>query len=310
MPDSRRHSKRGRARPEEDTNTAQEGPPVLTGSKFPYLLIISGSRVGELHKLTQVRTLVGRSLQAHLPIFDEGVSRQHVELVVEGDVVTAVDLGSTNGTYCNGTRIDTQRLTDGDKISIGSTTILKFSYQDGVDVAYQLELYKSVLRDGLTKALKREHFLERLQEEVAFALRHGSPLALIYWDFDRFKAINDVHGHQAGDHVLATAASTVQALLRREDVFARCGGEEFAASCRSTPLEHALTLAERLRKGIEQMKVETAEGTLCVTASFGVAICPGEGIVHVASLMAAADRAMYSAKARGRNRVEIAGRHL
>ena len=298
------------ARATEDTNTASQGPPLADAlAKSPYLLIIAGSRVGELYRLSQARTVLGRSPHADVQIIDEGVSRMHAEFVVDGDVVTARDLESTNGTYCNGVRVGSHRLADGDKVSIGSTTILKFSYQDGVDVAYQVQLHRSAIRDGLTKALKKEHFLERLHEEVAFAVRHSVPLALIFLDLDRFKLVNDEHGHQAGDRVLAETARVIQELVRTEDVFARYGGEEFAVSCRSTPLVQAQSLAERLRRGVESSFVETEKGPLHVTASFGIAACPAGGIT-AAALIAAADEAMYRAKARGRNRVEVAGRHL
>jgi two-component system, cell cycle response regulator len=98
--------------------------------------------------------------------------------------------------------------------------------------SFQIELYKSAVRDTLTSGLKKEHFADRLNEEVAYAVRHNAPLALIFWDLDRFKAVNDTHGHLVGDRVLAATANAVHALVCREDIFARCGGEEFAVACR------------------------------------------------------------------------------
>jgi two-component system, cell cycle response regulator len=292
--------------PDEDTNTASEvRPPAGQGTRYPYLLIIAGSRVGELYKLTKELTVVGRSADADLQITDEGVSRTHVEFVVDDGVVMAKDLGSTNGTFCNGIRISQRPLADGDKLSIGSTTILKFSYQDGVDAAFQIELYKSALRDTLTSGLKKEHFTDRLKEEVAFSLRHNAPLALIFWDLDRFKAVNDTHGHLVGDRVLTATANAVHALVRREDIFARCGGEEFAVACRLTPLGQALPLAERIRRAIEATTVDIGTKVLNITASIGIAICPGEGITDAQTLISAADQAMYRAKALGRNRIEV-----
>src|SRR5438552_18597322 len=130
--------------PEEDTNTAAAGPPRLpAGDKWPYLIVIAGSRVGELHKLNHARTVIGRGASADLRIVDEGISREHMEILVQGDHVTVHDLGSTNGTFRNGEPIDLCEVADGDKILIGSTTILKFSYQDGIDEAYQRDLYRS-----------------------------------------------------------------------------------------------------------------------------------------------------------------------
>jgi two-component system cell cycle response regulator len=291
---------------DESTDTAsQVSPPEVGGTKCPYLLVIAGTRVGELHKLTLERTVIGRGSTAQIQITDDGISREHVAFTTDGGRVTLRDLASTNGTYCNGLRVSTREVVDGDKVSIGSTTILKFTYQDGMDEAFHQELYESALRDPLTSALKKEHFLERMNEEVAYACRHGSPLAMIFADLDKFKAINDTHGHPAGDQVLSMMTKVVRSLLRREDLFARYGGEEFAVACRSTDLETARALADRLRKAIEETSLQVGTTSLRVTASFGVAVCPSEGIADVQALVAAADQAMYRAKTRGRNRVEV-----
>ena len=105
----------------------------------------------------------------------------------------------------------------------------------------------------------------------------------------------------------APGAKAVTGVLRREDIFGRYGGEEFALACRAAHPEGALRTAERLRKAIERTVVEVDSDSLQVTASFGVAICPAVGISNVSALIAAADAAMYAAKAGGRNRVEMAG---
>ena len=93
--------------------------------------------------------------------------------VLNGERVTLKDLGSANGTYCNGTRIsDARVLTDGDKISMGGTTILKFTYQDDLDEQFSQNLYESAVRDGLTGLYNRRYFDDRLRAELAFASRH------------------------------------------------------------------------------------------------------------------------------------------
>ncbi len=272
----------------------------------PYLIIIAGTQVGQLHKITRSRTVVGRSPSADIRIVDDGISREHVEILLEGESVSIRDLKSTNGTYRNGARVEAGAVTDGDKISLGSTTILKFTYQDGIDEAYEQGFYRSALLDGLTKALKRDFFLERLEGEVAFSIRHASPLTLILWDLDHFKAVNDRHGHPGGDLILAATSQAVIGSIRREDVFGRYGGEEFALSCRATASEGALRTAERLRRAIERTAVDIGSEAVSVTASFGLATCPGKGIATLIELVAAADGAMYRAKRSGRNRVEVA----
>jgi len=308
MCDDRHPSRKAPPDSDEKTSTAQPvSPQVAEGVRRPYLIIIAGTQVGQLHKVVKGRTVVGRSPDADIRIVDDGISREHVEILLEGETVRVRDLGSTNGTYRNGAPLEAGELTDGDKISLGSTTILKFTYQDRIDEDYEQRFYRSALLDGLTKALKREFFLERLDGEVAFSLRHASPLTLILWDLDHFKAVNDHHGHPVGDLILAATAQAVTRAIRREDAFGRYGGEEFALSCRATSLDGALRTAERLRKAIEGTVVDIGSASVGVTASFGVATCPGQGIATLAELIAAADAAMYRAKAAGRNRIEIAG---
>jgi diguanylate cyclase (GGDEF)-like protein len=290
--------------------TTDQAPPVssglLGGTKRPYLIVIAGAQVGELHKIVKPRTTIGRAVTADIRIVDEGISREHVAIMLDGDRVFVRDLTSTNGTFRNGERVEIAEIADGDKVSVGSTTILKFTFKDGIDEAYEAQIYRTALEDSLTRALKREFFLERLESEVAFSVRHSVPVALILWDLDRFKAVNDKHGHPAGDLVLAAMARTVKSAIRREDIFGRYGGEEFALTCRGTAPDVAWRMAERLRRAIEDTIVDGSEVSLNVTASFGVAACPSSGVGNPAELIAAADAAMYRAKALGRNRVVAA----
>lgn len=299
-----------RSRLPGDAETTNTAAPVSTrvteGVRRPYLIIISGAHVGELHKIGKSRTIVGRDPSVDIRIVDEGISREHVEILLDGERVTVRDLGSTNGTYRNGARVEAGEMADGDKLSLGSTTILKFTYQDGIDEAYEQRLYRAAIRDELTHALKREFFLERLEGEVAFSIRHASPLALILWDLDNFKMVNDRHGHPAGDRLLAATAQAVNGVIRREDIFGRYGGEEFALVCRASPAEGALRTAGRLRQAIERTVVNIGAASIQITASFGVATCPSKGISTVPEFVLAADAAMYRAKALGKNRIELA----
>jgi diguanylate cyclase (GGDEF)-like protein len=295
---------------DEVPDTTDPAPPALGAlfgeSKSPYVIVIAGPQVGDLHKITNARTTIGRVAGADIRIVDEGISRHHVEILREGERVFVRDLSSTNGTLCNGEPIQMVEVTDGDKVAVGSSTILKFTFQDGIDEEYESALYRSAIQDGLTHALKREFFLERLEGEVAFAVRHSIPVALILWDLDRFKAVNDEHGHPAGDLLLAGTARAVKGAIRREDVFGRYGGEEFVLTCRGTALDVAGRMAERLRRAIADTVVDESGVPLKVTASFGVAACPSAGIASSSDLLAAADAAMYRAKESGRNRIVVA----
>ena len=132
----------------------------------------------------------------------------------------------------------------------------------------------------------------------------GQPVALLLFDLDRFKAINDEFGHQAGDAVLAAFSRIATSLVRPADLFARIGGEEFACLLPDTSEQGALLLAERVRAAYEGSKHDFAK-SYTATVSVGVASMHGRTI-NVEALLAAADRALYRAKARGRNRVEFA----
>jgi diguanylate cyclase (GGDEF)-like protein len=249
--------------------------------------------------------VIGRGTHVEIRLTDDGVSREHCALVREGGRVVLRDLGSTNGTFCNGARVDRRELTDGDKIMVGSTSILKFTYHDHLDEVFQRQMYESALRDGLTKIFNRRYFTDQLQKEFAFAMRHQTPLALIFIDIDHFKTINDTHGHPAGDAVLADLSALLMSLLRTEDVLARFGGEEFTILCRGTDLGGAKIVAERLRAAVERRRFEVSQVRIPITISVGVAAVPDPAVKDDAAFLAGADRAMYEAKTSGRNRVAV-----
>jgi diguanylate cyclase (GGDEF)-like protein len=297
------------ANPFEDTTRMMSpapGPRVGEGNAA-YLVVLAGSNVGEMYKVEKERTVMGRGDQADIRLFDEGISREHAQVVHEkndaGSRKILEDMGSTNGTFCNGTRVQRQVLAEGDKILLGSTTILKFTYQDKLDEMFQRQMSESALRDGLTKAFNKRYFAERLESEYAYAVGHDAPMSLMFLDIDHFKRINDVHGHPAGDYVLIELAKVAHGVLRNEDVFARYGGEEFAVISRATDVDAAQPLAERLRKAVEEHAFSYEGKAISVTISVGVARAPHAGVGSPAEFIALADETMYTAKRSGRNRV-------
>src|SRR4029078_8739328 len=236
-----------------DENTRMGIPPVVApegGGKRDraYLVVLAGASVGEMYKIEVEKTVIGRGQNAQIRLLDDGISREHAQLVIQGERVVLEDVGSTNGTYCNGLKVDRKELADGDKILVGSTTILKFTYHDNLDEIFQKHMHESALRAGLTKAFNKKYFTDRLESEFTFSARHASPLALVLFDIDHFKKVNDNHGHQAGDHALSEISKLLSGALRAEDVFARYGGEEFAVICRGNDEKQAQVGGERLRK--------------------------------------------------------------
>ncbi|HWT53382.1 MAG TPA: diguanylate cyclase [Rhodocyclaceae bacterium] len=158
--------------------------------------------------------------------------------------------------------------------------------------------------DVLTGIPNRRAFMQAADQEVLRAQRYGNPLTVAVLDLDHFKTINDTFGHATGDHVLVDRANLLAASVREVDTVGRLGGEEFAILMPGTPLPEAIQAIERIRQAFEQNPVSDGDQLIRATASFGVAEYPGADPT-VDGLLAKADGALYVAKARGRNRVEI-----
>ena len=164
------------------------------------------------------------------------------------------------------------------------------------------EVTRRARTDQLTGLANRRHFDEQITRVLAETDRFGGSASLVVADIDYFKAVNDTYGHDGGDVVLQSVAQTFQDGVRNVDTCARYGGEEIAVLLPQTGLDGARDFAERLRKAIEGRVVSHSGREISVTASFGVATYP-ESVPNHDGLFAAADRALYQAKAEGRNRV-------
>jgi len=160
--------------------------------------------------------------------------------------------------------------------------------------------------DPLTGIANRRTFDERMAIEVARANRYGTPLSLVMIDLDHFKELNDRFGHPVGDEVLKRVAQLIDREKRLGDVVARYGGEEFSAILPHTEPSAAMIWAERARQTIAATEVQSDGGAFNVTASFGV-VGATPGRADPPALIEEADQALYQAKARGRNRVVMAG---
>jgi diguanylate cyclase (GGDEF)-like protein len=156
--------------------------------------------------------------------------------------------------------------------------------------------------DPLTELPNRRSALLRFREEVARAVRHQVPFALLVMDVDHFKQVNDRHGHQVGDEVLKHVARLLAAEKRVEDMLARIGGEEFACLLSHSDRSEAELVANRMRELVAQTPLTAGGEVLRVTVSGGLALYPQDGESWDA-VFAAADRRLYDAKAAGRDRV-------
>lgn len=160
--------------------------------------------------------------------------------------------------------------------------------------------------DGLTEIYNHRYFQEFLDREISRSIRRETDLSLILADIDSFKKFNDFHGHQAGDYVLREVAGLCNSLIREYDLIARYGGEEFVFVLPETDLDEALIVAEKIRAAIEQHHFTYNDDDYRVTSSFGVAEfeTAGKPVMKKSELIERADKALYSAKKKGRNRVE------
>ena len=168
-------------------------------------------------------------------------------------------------------------------------------------------------RDTLTGLYNRWYVIEKIDSEINRAIRHGSPMSLLMIDIDHFKRINDTWGHPAGDQVLAAIGKLLRDSCRVYDVPGRYGGEEFCIVLPETRPGSTTTVAERIRQRLETTELACGESKIAVTASIGIAgmdALASEEILSPAALIDRADRALYSAKSRGRNRIEMWDRAL
>jgi diguanylate cyclase (GGDEF)-like protein len=293
--------------PGETTASLVDVPTARHGDRqHGVLVVLSGSHSGAIFILDQADTIIGRARSNPVWLNDEGMSRMHARITRRGDGYYLEDAGSTNGTSCQGEPVrEPRRLRDGDRIAMGRGTLLRFALQDEVEREASRQTVELQIRDPLTRLPNRRHLEERLQSEFAFARRHKTPLFVLMLDLDRFKRINDSHGHGAGDAVLRAVAHTLEVAVRVEDVVGRYGGEEFAIVVRGVDMPGIQVLSERLRRLVEETAVAYGGGALRVTTSIGVAELKS---VYDApdALIAAADKALYAAKDGGRNCVKFA----
>ena len=162
-------------------------------------------------------------------------------------------------------------------------------------------------RDSLTGLYNRWFVLEKIDSELNRALRHGSPMSLLMLDLDHFKRINDTFGHTAGDQVLQGIGRLLRESCRVYDVPGRYGGEEFCIVLPETKSGNTTIVAERIRQRLASSALPCGDGSIAVTASIGIAGTDSTeaAVLSPAELIERADRALYAAKNRGRNRVEM-----
>jgi len=273
------------------------------GAALPGLLLLQSVELLEpLYTNGYSTCLCAFDARRHGPLFDAPTgaiaSVALLPLVRQGKLIGSLQLGSMASE-----RYDAAAGTDFlDRLA----AIVAFCLESALT---QERLKRVGLTDSLTGVQNRRYFEHRCLVEISQAQRHRQPLACMFLDIDKFKRINDSHGHQSGDAVLRGVADVIQAQLRTGDTIARYGGEEFVVLLPQTAALHAQEIAERIRVAVAARPFRSqSDQAVPVTISIGLAMLPldaaaGEPAVQAEMLVAAADRALYQAKHGGRNRV-------
>ena len=296
-------------KPPEDLTVVMDGAASgLTNSKRrASMVVLSGWEIGREIELADGEHVFGRSLKADTPVDSSSVSREHAKIITtrEGDEVafTLLDLQSSNGTRVNNVSVTTKTLLNGDKVLMGDV-LFKFVLHDEADARFYESVHRLIHYDQLTGLLTMDAFHRQLEVEMH---RSGASrvLCIAMTDLDGLKRVNDTHGHLAGRMVVGEMGAIMRAAVREHDLPALYGGDEAIILFPATPIEEAVEVAEGLRAAIERRVFEHDGQSFQVTISQGIAQWPRDG-ESVEQIIAAADGALYAAKAAGRNCVRCA----
>ncbi len=265
------------------------------------LIVISGGDIGHQHTIKINQTMIGRSINADIQVNDDSVSRDHAFIVKDRKGCRIVDNESKNGCFVNDVKVDERYLQDGDLLRIGKT-IFKFLSRNNIEQAYHEELFRLAKIDGLTNIFNRRHFNDSLENELERAQRYNRELSLLITDIDHFKKVNDTFGHRAGDHILKTLARIFVSRSRRVDYVCRYGGEEFAIILPEVDITGACKFATMLKDAVAEHMFKFEKEEIPLTISIGISDVT-DGVQSTDDLVETADRRLYLAKQRGRNRV-------
>jgi diguanylate cyclase (GGDEF)-like protein len=266
-----------------------------------------GQPMGEFIPLPPEGLELGRAPENGLCLTEPEVSRRHARLQISADQdsVELRDLGSTNGVFVNGKRVqadpDPVSLAAEDVVRVGGHAF-KLKHMDALERRYHQDMVVRTTLDPLTGVGNRATVLHQLASHVDLARRHHRPLAVILADLDWFKQVNDTQGHRTGDRALEAFGALLMRRLRSSDPVGRLGGDEFLIVLPETSVLLAMSAADGLRRALSEHPLPLENGqTLPLTCSLGVAeLKPGD--TDGGALLARADAALYGAKAGGRDR--------
>ena len=231
-------------------------PTTAPARQWPHLIVIGGDSLGQIFRLFQPETIIGRDPDADIYLPSGTVSRRHARLILSAGDLTVQDLGSRNGTFVEMEQVKQPRvLRDGDELAIGDSTLLKVTHEIALDEAIGRNAFDSARRDPSTLVSNTHYFLDRLRAEQAYSVRHQEPLTLVF-----LRVANIVGGGTATPGTEADmrrAGKIVRQAVRTEDLVARSDADQFVALLRSDDVQ-ARGMAERMCTRVPE---RTADGS-------------------------------------------------
>ena len=267
------------------------------GAARSALVVLNGSQVGERVVLEGVM-MAGRAPEAGLVLRDPAVAWEHARFVPEADGWWVEALDASRPVEVDGIRASRFLLAPDDRIQLGAT-VLRYELHGPAEELFYAVVEERLNRAELTGLVSRRHFDVELAARVESAARHDSVLAVLVFDIDGLKTINDRHGHLVGARVISSTGRALGSQLAQGALACRLGGDEFAIALEVRDRAEAVTIAERLRDAVGDMSLEHDNETLEVTISGGIATMPEDGADPLA-LLRAADDALLRAKRAGR----------
>ena len=279
--------------PPKESNGAMTMRVVAGRDMLSFVILKAGSQ-----------TLIGRDESAELRLQDRAVSSRHavVNYNKQGQL-SIIDIGSTNGTFVNGRRIQNSPLRDGDYVSIGDAA-LRISWQSMAEILHQqrvINRLNAANTDPLTGLTTRAFMQDEALKLFNMCIERKIPLSCAFIDLDKFKPINDTYGHQVGDEVLKNIARIIMMKVRSGDRCIRYGGDEILLLFPGINENIACQIVNRIRTSILRHEWGKVAHGLSLSASFGVATNDKDDTFK--TLLNKADKAVYVAKSRGRNTV-------
>jgi two-component system cell cycle response regulator len=271
--------------------------PARTDEAFA-LYVVQGSLAGAVVPVERESLSIGRGPYAQLRLSDEGVSRMHARLDHATGSVTLVDLGSRNGTFVNGERIEEPRgLLDTDQIAVG-TAVLRFAVQTAAEIRLAHQVYEASVRDHLTALYNRRFAEEQLHHAVRSVSSGFRSACMLH--VDGLADINESAGRGTGDDLLRAVATKLADVFGEEDTIARWDGAELFVLSREPEPE---ALGARLRALVSSVAIPGPRGPLSTTASGGTTpLFPGANPAHVLALV---EEALAEARKAGGNRARV-----